>query len=58
MKTFIAILKVYWAFLFYPLLLALFIWLWIKGAHWIWGALVIAAMLIFDPLWRALFFRR
>jgi hypothetical protein len=56
-KTMKAILQVYWNFLFYPLLFGLFIWLWIKGVHWIWGAMVVAAMLIFDPLWRAIFRR-
>lgn len=58
MKTFLAILKVYWAFLYYPLLLALFIWLWINGAHWAWGAGVVVAMVVFDPFWVRLFWRR
>ncbi len=58
MKTLKAILQVYWNFLFYPFLFALFIWLWIKGAHWGWGLLVVIAMLIFDPVWRHLFFKR
>ncbi len=58
MKTFAAILKVYWAFLYYPLLLTLFIWLWVKGAHWIWGAAVVLIMVVFDPIWVRLFFRR
>ena len=58
MKTLIAILKVYWAFLYYPLLLALFIWLWVKGVHWIWGAIVVIAMVVWDPVWLRFFFRR
>ncbi|WP_409434064.1 hypothetical protein ACJ3XI_06060 [Litorimonas sp. RW-G-Af-16] len=27
------------------------IWLWIKGAHWAWGLVVICGVLILDPMW-------
>jgi len=37
---------------FYPLAIALFIWLFIKGAHWGFGLSVIIAILMFDPIWR------
>jgi len=33
-------------------MIATFLWLYVKGAHWIWGALIIAGILIFDPIWR------
>lgn len=56
MKAFKAILEVYFAFLFYPALISLFIWLWIKGAHWGWGIIIITVILFFDPLWRRLIF--
>lgn len=56
-----AILISFWrmfhALAFYPLLIGLFVWLYIKDAHWIFGAAVIAAILIFDPIWRLLFRR-
>lgn len=58
MKVLKAILEAYFAILFYPALIVLFIWLWIKGAHWGWGVLIIAAILFFDPLWRRLLFRK
>ena len=56
-----AILKVYWRmiriFLFYPALIGAFLYVYIKGYHWIWGLLIIIAILIIDPtfriLWRA-----
>ena len=38
--------------LFYPAMIALMIWLWWTGQHWIWGICVIAAVLILDPIYR------
>jgi len=37
---------------FYPVLIGIFIWLYIKQAHWIFGAVIIATILWFDPMWR------
>ena len=42
------------AYLFYPVMVGLFLWLYIKGAHWIYGLVVIAAILSIDPIWRIL----
>ena len=42
------------AFLFYPVMVGLFAWLYFTKAHWFWGSLVILAILVLDPLWRTL----
>ncbi len=39
------------AYLFYPLMIGIFLWLYINKAHWIFGVMVIAAILILDPIW-------
>lgn len=53
-----AILKVYWRmiriFLFYPVLIGTFFYVYIKGYHWFWGLLIIIFILIFDPIFRML----
>jgi len=57
-----AVLRVYWrmlrAYLFYPAAIAAFLYVYIKDYHWIWGLLIIIAILIIDPtfhlLWRGL----
>ena len=50
------ILKGLWRFtraiLFYPAAIAVMVWLIVKGQHWIWGIAVLAAVLIFDPIYR------
>ncbi len=50
------LLKGFWrftrAFLFYPAAIVIMIWLIITGQHWIWGVAVLAAVLIFDPIYR------
>jgi len=59
-----AILRIYWRFLriylFYPLMIGAFIYVYIQDYHWIWGLLIIAAIVFIDPtyllLWRG--FRR
>ena len=52
------ILRVYWrfirAYLFYPVMIGVFIWLYLQGAHWIFGLAVIIAILILDPIWRVM----
>lgn len=53
--TLIAIWRLFHALAFYPILIGVFIWLYFKGAHWIYGAAVIAIILIFDPIWRVMF---
>lgn len=40
------------ALLFYPAAIAVMIWLILTGQHWIWGIAVLAAVLIFDPIYR------
>ena len=40
------------ALAFYPIMIGLFLWLYVTNAHWIWGAAIIAGILIFDPIWR------
>jgi len=53
-----AILRIYWRFLriylFYPLMIGAFIYVYIKGYHWIWGLLIIVAILSIDPTYRLL----
>lgn len=53
-KTLVAMWRLFHALFFYPILIGLFLWLYVKGAHWIWGLAVIAAILVFDPMWRIL----
>ena len=40
------------AYLFYPVAIAAMIWLLVTGQHWIWGVLVLVAVLILDPIYR------
>lgn len=47
-----AILKLAYALAFYPAVFAIMIWLLLTGRHWIWGVLVILAVLILDPIYR------
>ena len=53
-----AVLRVYWrmirVFMFYPALIAAFFYVYFKGYHWIWGLLIIAAILLVDPTYRIL----
>ena len=53
-----AVLRVYWQmiriFMFYPAAIAAFFYVYIKGYHWVWGALIIVAILIIDPTYRML----
>ncbi len=48
----ISMWRLFHALAFYPIMFGAFIWLYIKGAHWIWGALILACILVFDPIWR------
>lgn len=49
------VLTVFWrmfrAYAFYPAAIGLFIWLYVKGAHWVWGALLVGVILYLDRLW-------
>ena len=51
-----ASLKALWqlfaGLLFYPVMIGLFLWLYVTDKHWIFGVLVIIAILILDPIWR------
>jgi len=47
-----ALWTMFHAILFYPICIGLFIWLYIKEAHWGFGLIVILCILIFDPIWR------
>lgn len=53
-----AVLRIYWqllrVYLFYPLMIAAFIYVYIKDYHWIWGLLIIIAILLIDPTYRLL----
>jgi len=40
------------AMLFYPAAVAIMIWLIVTNQHWVWGVAVLAAVLIFDPIYR------
>lgn len=50
----IAFWNLFHALAFYPLMIGGFIWLYFKDAHWGYGAAIIAAILIFDPIWRVM----
>jgi hypothetical protein len=50
----IAIWRLFYGLLFYPLMVGLFLWIYITGRHWIYGAIIIAAILILDPIWRVI----
>jgi len=50
--TLTALWRLFHALAFYPILIGAFIWLYFKGAHWIYGLMIIAIILIFDPIWR------
>jgi len=39
------------AYLFYPVMIGLFIWIDLKNFHWVFGLMVILAILIIDPIW-------
>jgi len=47
--------RVFWrmgrVYLFYPVMIGLFVWIDYKNYHWIFGALVIVAILTLDPMW-------
>lgn len=43
--------RLFIAILFYPLMIGLLIWLYIKDAHWIFGVAIIGAVLWFDRTW-------
>ena len=40
------------AYLYYPVFIGLFLWLYVQQAHWSLGLIVILAMLYLDPIWR------
>jgi len=40
------------AYLFYPFMIGLFLWLYVKDVHWIFGLAIIVAIFIIDPIWR------
>ncbi len=48
----IAMWRLFHGLAFYPLMIGLFIWLYITDKHWVFGAIVIAAILLLDPIWR------
>ena len=50
----IALWRLFYAFAFYPIMIGLFIWIYVTGRHWVFGLAVIAAILILDPIWRVL----
>ncbi|MGJ8563253.1 MAG: hypothetical protein ACSHXY_06840 [Alphaproteobacteria bacterium] len=50
--VFIALWRLLRANLFYPVMIGLFLWIYVTDKHWVFGAAIIAAILIFDPIWR------
>lgn len=50
--VFIALWRLLRAYLFYPVMIGLFLWIYVTDKHWVFGAAIIAAILIFDPIWR------
>ena len=50
-----AVLTVFWrllrAYLYYPLIVGLAIWLWLNDAHWIWGLALLIFVLMTDRIW-------
>jgi len=46
-----AFFRLFYAYSFYPVMIALFVWFYIQKAHWGFGLAVIIAILLFDPLW-------
>lgn len=51
MKVLIVFWRMFQAYLFYPIMIGLFLWLYFTGAHWIFGLGLIIAILIFDRTW-------
>jgi len=47
-----AIFRLFLSIFFYPAVFGLMIWPWMTGQHWGWGVLVIAVVLVFDPIYR------
>lgn len=47
--------RLFHALAFYPIVIGIFIWLYIKDAHWILGLAIIVIILAFDGIWRVLF---
>ncbi|HHL43481.1 MAG TPA: hypothetical protein ENJ42_07685 [Hellea balneolensis] len=47
-RVFFALLR---AYLFYPVMVGIFIWLYFTKAHWGYGLAVIVAILVIDPIW-------
>ncbi|PHS36649.1 MAG: hypothetical protein COA91_12185 [Robiginitomaculum sp.] len=54
MRLITVLLRMARAFLFYPVMIGVFLWLYIRDVHWIYGLAVIVAILIVDPIWRIL----
>lgn len=48
--------RVFWrmgrVYLFYPVMIGLMIWIDYNNYHWIFGALVIVAIFVLDPMWK------
>lgn len=54
MRLLVVFWRLFHGLLFYPLLIALFLWLYFTDKHWIYGAAIIIAILILDPIWRVI----
>ncbi len=46
--------RLFHAIFFYPIMIGVFLWIWITEKHWVYGLTVVIALLIFDPVWRIL----
>ncbi len=47
----LAFWRLFFALFFYPIMIVLFLWLYIKDAHWMFGLGVIGLILFFDRTW-------
>lgn len=52
--AFTAMWRLFYGLLFYPIMIGLFLWIYFTGRHWGYGAVIITAILVLDPIWRVL----
>ena len=47
-----AIWQLFIGLLFYPVMIGIFLWIYITDKHWIFGIMLICAILVLDPIWK------
>jgi len=50
-----AILRLLLSLIFYPVVIVIMLWLIFTNQHWIWGVLVLVAVVVLDPIYRIIF---